>query len=1104
MSSSAIVKLPDLCRVCPKCPAACVVVYYDRKVFMNHNRDAAGHGGSMPSDQDLVWVSAVKTMHKGRVRWVKADSAASSIAVLPDFSMTGFRFLSKYERRVNLLERWGTAVQAEHPGFERGAIGRDLRFMQDAVLFLRSVQSAAMHSRYKVRQFAKRQPDGLLPTTGFNWLHCEDALKTYARTIARFLFYLTNSEQEGEELVSACHSLSTLVLQQEAADSQVRINAVKLVLLQSSLQAPSEKGFALEIFVQLYYVVAPNGFMNRSADFVRHICVHLIYGIRGAYILKCGERFDAPYHEELSEKFLNELHENAYSAIQCAKRLAVTCLDSAPCRILWQDDSSLQVQTERGNVSISVPAIQLMYHELLRKSFKVLSGLGIPLIGPDLLAEVVDVTTKQPGEGIMSMNQSLFGKYLNCHPQVENLRSPTRKVKDKKDFCSRVYVLGKLLVVALYLSGGPSARMTEISSWIVANTDNNSMRNVRYVRGAIAIINTYSKSDGLAPKTADSLANLACFSDCELTSLVLTYLIVVKRLEMMDAQEIPEFGEDAAKHSRLCFLVKNGQPIQAETLGKIFREEFLGQSIDVSIADMRHVLEAFARREGCSLAAEVGANVLLGFANHNQTTSNAVYGKSGKDLPEIAADRMEECHRYSQHWNKTILGSKVSASSSVAEAEQLSVGVVLTDGTAASSNDSSVSAAVSSAFALPLQVPAGNASTATTAVVAASSTDSRSSAAAASVTSPALKRPADCDDALTQPVRPKRSHIQLSVSLSRAMEALKLSTLKPTQVMMMEHLKANSCRHSIIVLPTGSGKSKVVLLDALDRGVCNLMFVPYVPIGKGLWEEGQSNPHLNIVMWDSIRHDFELAAVTANVVVASFEHGGQRMVSFVQKLQQRGRLGYSFVDEADVVLHAYRAFCNFWVLAASCSLVKIKAMTATLRPRDTPHVAKMLGIELSQVSELRQSCRRDDVVVSSRFYSDKRALWMGLKAYVSNLLDIPGAKVMIFVMTVKEAEDIGIGLLRQHPNDVSISHSKRRDPLKRIAVVTSCFTHGVNVEGLTHVVIFRLTWGVDAFVQVTAAMQYGCLKRRNIVTTCRRWDDFVRLGLASFLPQGTI
>jgi hypothetical protein len=282
------------------------------------------------------------------------------------------------------------------------------------------------------------------------------------------------------------------------------------------------------------------------------------------------------------------------------------------------------------------------------------------------------------------------------------------------------------------------------------------------------------------------------------------------------------------------------------------------------------------------------------------------------------------------------------------------------------------------------------------------------------------------------------------------------------------------------------------------------MFVPYVPIGKGLWEEGQSNPHLNIVMWDSIRHDFELAAVTANVVVASFEHGGQRMVSFVQKLQQRGRLGYSFVDEADVVLHAYRAFCNFWVLAASCSLVKIKAMTATLRPRDTPHVAKMLGIELSQVSELRQSCRRDDVVVSSRFYSDKRALWMGLKAYVSNLLDIPGARVMIFVMTVKEAEDIGIGLLRQHPNDVSISHSKRRDPLKRIAVVTSCFTHGVNVEGLTHVVIFRLTWGVDAFVQVTAAMQNGCLKRRNDVTARRRWDDFVRLGLASFLPQGTI
>ena len=1090
--------------VCPKCPKSCVVVYLDRGVLMNHSRSAADHEGfKMPPDDELEWVPAVRTMHKSRVRWVRADSVVS-IACLPQYCIEGFRFKSKYERQVKLLDRWKGQFESGHAGFELGAIGRDLKFMNDATLFLKRVEQSAKKARYKVRQFAKRQQDGRLPIVGFNCLHCENSIQAYARTIARFLFFLTHSVQSGTQLQSACDKLAGL----HASDAEcpARTQAVDALIFEAATQEPCEAGFAFDVFVQLYYFVAPNGFLNRSADFVRHICVHLIYSMRGAYVLKCGLKFDAAQHQDWSEKFLNELHDNAFSDIQSAKRVAASLVENFDVKIQWQADDALEVQTDRGNVAVTVSAIRSMYHDLLRRSRKLLSDLSIPVISQEVLDVVVDVNTKKPGEGIMSMNEAAIRAYLKQHPDLEEtIRSPLRSVRAKTEFCSSVYALGKLLTLALYLSGGPSARMTEISSWIIANTDDSHMRNVRFVRGAIAITNTYSKSEGVSGGLCGTQQNLACFSDTELTLLVLTYLIVLKRFELLDIQEIDEFGSDAMVHSRLCFLVNKGNPVKAESLGKIFRDEFLSHGLDVSIADMRHVLEAFARREGCCLAAELESNPLLHYANHESKTSNGVYGKSGLDLPEIPADRMEQCFRYSEHWNQAILGtvtrrvSKVPVGKTVASS--VAVVAATTTNTAAtvveaparggtapqgSTSISSVPAynCASTGLVAKQQAPPASGSM----VVDAGIKNSGSAAShhallwvqkfqsqARSNTKRELNEgqqhesilQAERDENLcvTQPSL-KRQRTADRNSLEGALQLLGLARLKDTQLLMMEHLKENHGMHSLLVLPTGSGKSKVVFIDALRRGVCNVIFVPYLPIGDGIWEEGIANPHLTVVRWASIRQDMELAAVNADVVIASFEHSGQSMVSFFQLLHKRGRLGYCFVDEVDVVLHTFRVFKNFWTLAASCPLVKMKAMTATLRPGDKLQVSKMLGIDIHHFKELRQSSRRSEVAISSRFYQDKRALLLGLRTYVMNVSKIPASRVLIFVMTVKEAEDVGDILGQDHPSEVSICYSRRRDVVKRFAVATSCFGHGVNVAGLTHVVVLRSSWSVEGFVQV--------------------------------------
>jgi superfamily II DNA helicase RecQ len=192
------------------------------------------------------------------------------------------------------------------------------------------------------------------------------------------------------------------------------------------------------------------------------------------------------------------------------------------------------------------------------------------------------------------------------------------------------------------------------------------------------------------------------------------------------------------------------------------------------------------------------------------------------------------------------------------------------------------------------------------------------------------------------------------------------------------------------------------------------------------------------------------------------------MIPFLQCLQNRGRLGFCFVDEVDVVLHTFRNFSQFWSLATSCPLVKIKAMTATLRPRDKVSVEDMLGIRFD--SEIRHTCRRDDVALSCRFYINQVAVMKGLVGFIESIS--MASKVLIFCMTIKEAECIGETLLKVFSRQVSISHSRRRDPLERIAVVTSCYGHGVNVLGLSHVVVMRSAWSIEGFVQ--ASSSYIC------------------------------
>ncbi len=139
-------------------------------------------------------------------------------------------------------------------------------------------------------------------------------------------------------------------------------------------------------------------------------------------------------------------------------------------------------------------------------------------------------------------------------------------------------------------------------------------------------------------------------------------------------------------------------------------------------------------------------------------------------------------------------------------------------------------------------------------------------------------------------------------------------------------------------------------------------------------------------------------------------------------------------------------------------------MTATLRPRDKSHVERILGVQFD--SEFRCSCKRDDVTVSCRFMPNDQAVQAGLQLFLDQILQIELSKILIFCLTIQETESFGALLTKFYPDQVSICHSKRREGLNRISVVTSCVASGVNVEGLSHIIVVRSAWSVESFVQV--------------------------------------
>jgi hypothetical protein len=194
--------------------------------------------------------------------------------------------------------------------------------------------------------------------------------------------------------------------------------------------------------------------------------------------------------------------------------------------------------------------------------------------------------------------------------------------------------------------------MTEECAWLVSNSQATSDRNIRFVRGAICVVNTYSKSIKQQSKFKDMVVT---FADAQLSQLVVAYLVLVKRIEVSDVSVHLQSVPECISNSRLYFCIKNGRQLDGAKFGAFFRAKLSNFGLNVHVSDLRHILEGYARQIGCHLADTFEKIPLLRTANHDHDISSQVYALSNHDLNGVGADVMCTCAQYSEIWNRELL-----------------------------------------------------------------------------------------------------------------------------------------------------------------------------------------------------------------------------------------------------------------------------------------------------------------------------------------------------------------------------------------------------------------------------------------------------------------
>ncbi len=288
-------------------------------------------------------------------------------------------------------------------------------------------------------------------------------------------------------------------------------------------------------------------------------------------------------------------------------------------------------------------------------------------------------------------------------------------------------------------------------------------------------------------------------------------------------------------------------------------------------------------------------------------------------------------------------------------------------------------------------------------------------------------------------------------------------------------------RDSLVVMPTGGGKSLCYQLPALTGDGLVVVVSPLIALMADQWQR-LKDAGVRATMLASGMEDGhnaqalrEIGGGETQLVLAAPERFASR--AFREALEQR-KVGLFVVDEAHCVAewgHDFRPdYLRLHDAIASCGRPAVMAATATATPRVAQEIAERLG--LREWVSVRSGFDRPNVTFDVVSLEGKGAVARKRAALAHVLSDPEGRPAIVYCGTRKDTDEVagliaetGIATVAYHagmsPQDRRDSQAAFMEGRAEVVVATNAFGMGVDKANVRTVAHWALPTSLEAYYQ---------------------------------------
>ena len=455
------------------------------------------------------------------------------------------------------------------------------------------------------------------------------------------------------------------------------------------------------------------------------------------------------------------------------------------------------------------------------------------------------------------------------------------------------------------------------------------------------------------------------------------------------------------------FLVTNcGQPVDFGTYNFVLNSVFRSIGIAMGISDLRHALEGFARHLPCQDEGQRESMFRNRlFANHSAKSSQG-YGRDDFTVGQIDADILEQDERVSHSWNTQILKHS-----------------------------------------------------------------NRLSGVMGQVCETILKRKAETQSAshLSERSAKKLFYSQEPVvtalgSLNAAPAQFPLSQLQIDCIEFIDGAEVDST----VVIPTGSGKTRVIEMFGTETGV-SVAISPFSKLSTQLLTtlgEGVFRWPLNC--------SEEYCIQNAKKIVVAIEHCeyNSAFIYFLTRLNEKRPISKIFVDEVHHLLQAgnpeFRSCLkNFWTFRSRLVDLNIRAhlvgLTATLRSCDVHQLCQLMTGISRPMPIFRRSCYRSSITMELMWaLGDTEAQKKCVESSLTDARVI--GKTIVFSTKLLIVNSVA-GELKCQAVTSGIPLQAAAFEATKLISASSCAGHGLHLTDIMIVAILGVPFDVETLLQ---------------------------------------